>query len=214
MTTLSEPSFVGIILAGGKSRRMGQEKARLMIQGQSMLSLAVNAFAGAARHVFVVHAQESALPEDVATQPSCTFLIDERPNEGPLMALHTGLTAAMAFADLAFVTTCDAPFLQPALTFLLIQKLVERPSDQAAVPCIQGRWQPLTAAYRTNVRTTVKTLLDTGERRVRMLMDHLRFQAVSEEDLRPADAELLSFLNINTPEEYDQALARYGKSIG
>ena len=200
---------VGIVLAGGKSRRMGTDKASLVLEGRSMLSWACEPLVLATQQVVIVAAEESKLPDDVRLGERIHLVFDERPDEGPLQGLCTGLRAAAARnGSLAFVTTCDAPFLRPAFVRRLLMLLANDGGYDCAAPKIGERWNLLSAAYRIGATCALQELLAQGERRMRALPDTIRVLAPEESTLRAVDPELVSLYNINTPEEFAHAQER------
>lgn len=195
MPTRSETA--GIILAGGRSRRMGQDKGRLPFGGTTLLAWVIRRVALACRPVIVVARTASDYPGSGAT-----VIADQWPDAGPLGGLYTGLSAVDTTN--AAVVACDLPFVQPAL----LAGLTGLASGwDAVVPLVSGRMQPLCAVYHRAVAQTAETMLRRGDRSVRQLLAQpdLRVRQVSAEELRVWDPELQSFANINTPDDYERA---------
>lgn len=192
----------GIVLAGGRSRRMGADKALLRLDGEHLASRVARALrAGGAGPVVVVRAADQA-PPDVS---DARVVADGTPDLGPLEGLRTGLAALEGAADVAVVAPADAPALAPELVRALVRALADDPTLQAAVPVRDGRVQPLTAAYRLDVLATAAALLASGERRARALVDacvslRLDEAALLEDDaLRRADPTLASLDDVDEP---------------
>jgi molybdopterin-guanine dinucleotide biosynthesis protein A len=143
----------------------------------------------------VVTAPGQAVPETPAR-----VVHDENPGEGPVAGMVVGLREVTR--PLAFVTSCDVPFLNPALALYLAE--AARGAD-AAVPEWEGRLHPLLAAYRTSVQPLLQQQLAEGRRRPVDLFDRVRTVIEREEELRRVDPEGLSFLNMNTPQDYERA---------
>ncbi len=187
----------GIILAGGHSRRMGQDKSHLPFGGTTLLAWVIQRVALACRPVIVVARVASDYPDCGAT-----VVGDQWPDAGPLGGLYTGLsTVENAWA---VVVACDLPFVEPALLAGLTGLA---PGWDAVVPVISGRLQPLCAVYHRAVAQTAETMLRRGDRSMRQLLSQpgFRVRQVSEQELRVWDPELRSFTNINTPEDYERA---------
>jgi molybdopterin-guanine dinucleotide biosynthesis protein A len=128
---------------------------------------------------------------------------DAMPGGGPLHGLAAGLTALRGQADAAFVSACDAPFLRPAFVRRMIDLLG---SYSICAPCHAGRPQPLAAVYRVDVVDAVQALLSDPRKGPIDLFSAVLTRFVDAEELRGVDATLQSLRNVNTPEEYAQAL--------
>jgi len=131
---------------------------------------------------------------------------DEVAYQGPVSGIYHGLKAATK--DVCFITSCDAPFLN----LQLIAHLVAQISDHdVVVPYWQERFQPLHAVYRTSVLPLLKDQLERGELRPIFLYDKVRTRKIPQEEIRRIDPEGLSFLNMNSPAEYEAALQLWNK---
>lgn len=190
----------GIVLAGGQSRRMGTDKARLEFAGVASVVRVV----GALRHlgpVIVVAADHQVLPPLDAT-----VVADEVPDAGPLHALAVGLRAAADLgADAAMVCATDLPLLHPAVATALLARLGEH---DVVLPVIAGHEQPLAAVYRTSLSPVARALVGSGEHRLRVVLAHadvLRLDeagVLADDAVRAADPDLRSFRSANTPREW------------
>ena len=126
---------------------------------------------------------------------------DEREYEGPLPALALGLSAIRF--DYAFVCGCDSPFLRAELASSLCAMLEHY---DAVVPEIAGLVQPLHAVYRKRCIAAINSMIAAGQARLAQVVQALSVRKVGEQELRALDPELLSFINVNTPEDYQRAL--------
>lgn len=192
----------GIVLAGGRSTRMGVDKARTDWLGTPLVvhvaSLVRDAVDGP---VVVVASPDRPLPR----LPDGVELVEDAvADRGPLQGLHDGLAALTGRADAALATGVDAPLLRPEAIHLLAGAL-ERSGAQAAVPCLASDRRPLPAVYRVGLAATAKTLLDGGERRLRALVEAVDVEAVQEDELRQVDPRLGSLAPLNTPAELEAA---------
>ena len=121
---------------------------------------------------------------------------------GSLGGIYSGLAAAAH--DLAFIAAADMPFLNPGL----IRDLVGRASGaDAVVPVTDGRPEPLHAVYRKSVLTPARSRIQRRELKVAPVFDAVSTAWVQEADVRVLDPDLRSFWNLNTPADYDRALA-------
>jgi len=185
-----------VILVGGKSSRMGRAKALLPFDNEPLIAHVVRRFKSWFPEIIVVAAPDQELPE-----LSAVLVRDEIAYQGPVSGIYHGLKAATR--DVCFVTSCDAPFLN----FELIDHLLEQISDyDVVVPFWQERFQPLHAIYRTSVVPLLKEQLERGELRPIFLYDKVRTRKIQEAEIRRLDPEGLSFLNMNSPADYDAAL--------
>lgn len=185
-----------IILAGGKSSRMGRPKALLPFAGEPLIAHVVRGLRTIFTEAVVVAAPEQELPNLPAV-----LVRDDVAYQGPVSGIYHGLKASAE--EVCFVTSCDAPFLNLAL----VADLLSRISDcDVVVPYWQQRLQPLHAAYRRSVAPLLREQLKRGELRPISLYSKVRTREIDEDEIRRIDPEGLSFLNMNSPEDYDAAL--------
>jgi molybdopterin-guanine dinucleotide biosynthesis protein A len=151
----------------------------------------------------VVRAAGQELP---ALPGGVVVVEDERDDRGPLEGIAAGLRALDDGADAAYVSATDVPLLVPAIVRLARSGLQD--GVEAVVPRIGDRMYPLTAAYRTSLLPLVERLLARDRLRALDLVEAISVRWLSEEELRAVDPELDSFRNVNTPEDYQAALAR------
>jgi molybdopterin-guanine dinucleotide biosynthesis protein A len=178
----------GVVLAGGRSRRMGRPKATLEWHGSTFVRRVSGLVARVADGpVVVVRAPGQELPE-----LPFEVVEDAREDEGPLQGIAAGLAALRGRAEIAYVSAVDVPLLDP--TF--VRRVVEAVGDaDAAAPAGP---QPLAAAYRIELADTAERLLAEGERRARALLEHARVNWLYE----PGPE------SIDDPEAYEAARAR------
>lgn len=195
-----------IVLCGGKSRRMGRDKATLPFGPELMLqrvvrivSLVVDPAA-----VVVVAARDQLLPELPAT---VIVTRDERPDRGPLEGLAAGLRSMPDFVDAIYATSCDVPLLIRDFVREMFRRLGHH---DIAVPWDGRYFHPLASVYRPKVLPVVQSLLDSDRLRPMFLFEEVCTVKVPVEDLRDIDPTLSTLLNLNQPEDYQAALAMAG----
>jgi molybdopterin-guanine dinucleotide biosynthesis protein A len=191
----------GIVLCGGRSTRMGSPKALLPFGGETMLQRVVRLLGSVVSPVVVVAAPAQslpALPADVAVTR------DEQEGRGPLEGLRAGLKALPATVDVAYVTSCDVPLLVPAFARRMIELLADH---DIAVMEIDGFPHPLSAVYRRTTLPHVEALLAQDRLRPVFLFDAVKTRRVLPAEMTAVDPQLLTLRNLNTPEEYEEALA-------
>jgi molybdopterin-guanine dinucleotide biosynthesis protein A/molybdopterin converting factor small subunit len=188
--------FTAVILTGGKSSRMGRPKALLPFGNEPLIDHLVRRLERKFKRVVVVAAPDQELPPLTAT-----VVRDEVAYQGPVGGIYYGLKATSGTG--AFVTSCDAPFLNlPLISFLTSQIS----NHDVVVPYWQDRFQPLHAVYRRSVVPLLEEQLERGELRPIFLYDKVRTRKVGEEEIRRFDPEGLSFMNMNAPDDYARAL--------
>jgi len=205
-------AYAGVVLAGGRSARMGTPKAALEWHGSTLLRRTVGIMARATGgSVVVVRAPGQDLPE----LPEDTLVADDpREGRGPVQGIAAGLAALTGRADVAFVSSTDLPFLHPAFIRRVLHALDEREGADVALPVARGYKQPLAAAYRVSLAGTAERMVQEDRLRPAFLFGECRVETLDETALRrdpvlaALDPDLDSVLNVNTPADYVAARAR------
>jgi molybdopterin-guanine dinucleotide biosynthesis protein A len=187
----------GIILAGGHSRRMGQNKALLPHPGNQSITFVehlVSILTPLCSEVLIIARNEAHATGIML--PGVRVVFDLVPESGPLMGLYTGLNAIKTQRTL--VVAVDMPFVSPGmLSFLLSQPL----TDAVLVPIVNNIPQVLLALYPRSILPFVEERIRQGRRDLRSLLEIAPVQYISEDRLCQIDPHLRSFINVNTPEE-------------
>jgi len=183
------------IQAGGRSSRMGRDKALVPLGGKPLIAHVAEIVAELGDDLFVT----TNNPE-VFSFLDCRMVPDPVPGLGALAGLRTALSAAQR--DRILVVACDMPFLQPALLNDLITRS-ER--SQVVVPCWQGAFQPLVAVYQRSCLEAVRHALSMGEMSVVSFFDDVQIDRLEQEEISIFDPDGRSFININTPDDLAQA---------
>lgn len=196
-----------VILAGGGSRRLGREKALLEFEGKPLLCWTVERLQLVADEVIVVARSEEHARRlsELVGGGSAAFAWDSMEGFGPVAGLDAGMSRARS--DLVFATACDLPFLSPKVVealFLLVEGNV---GYDAAVPQHpNGYVEPLHSVYRcAKMMSACRRAMENGERRIRSPLEELCINHVPVERLQPLDEELLTFFNLNTPQDLERA---------
>jgi molybdenum cofactor guanylyltransferase len=200
----------GIVLAGGRSSRMGTPKAALEWHGSTLLWRTVAIIARAADGpVAVVRAPGQELPP---LPPGTEVVDDPREGLGPVQGLAAGLAALTGRAEIAFVASTDLPFLHPAFV-----RRVVRAADAGAdvgLPVARGYPQPLAASYRTALAPVAARLVAAERLRPAFLFEECTVDRLDEAALladpvlAALDPGLDSVVNVNEPADYTAARAR------
>jgi molybdenum cofactor guanylyltransferase len=202
-----------VVLAGGRSVRMGSAKAGLPWHGSTLLRHVCGlAGRGVGGPVLVVRAPGQALP---ALPGSVDVLEDPSEGRGPLQGIAVGLGALQDRADVAFVCATDVPFLHPAFVRRVLRAWAESdPPWDVVLPVARGHAQPLAAAYRPALAPLAAKLVAADRLRPAFLFDEcsvLRLDddaLLSDTQLHAADPHLDSVVNLNGPDDYTAAHAR------
>lgn len=186
-----------LVLAGGFSRRMGQDKARLPWGELPLLLHVIERLGSLAAGVVV-----SARPGQELPAGDYLRVDDRRPGEGPLAGLAEGLAVAGGGGTIPVaVAACDYPFVDPALYTAL---LAAAPGAAAAVPTLEGRSHPLLAVWRSDAAGACARSLARGARRVQSVLDEIGAVEVAmdgREDIDPRRA----LLNVNDAHALERA---------
>ncbi|MGH7608499.1 MAG: molybdenum cofactor guanylyltransferase [Candidatus Dormibacteria bacterium] len=195
-----------VILAGGHSRRMGEDKPGLLFPGPGGLPLIrrLRERLGVIAGVPLI-----AGPHDYGT--GWPVVADDPRLEGPAAGVVAGLGAAPG--ELALVLAADLPFPSPALALGLAELAGRHPELEAVVPVHRGRLEPLFAIYRRSASAALLRVGHSGASgargpALRELLPQLRLLPVAEATWREWDPEALSFINCNTREELAEAAQR------
>ena len=191
----ASPDVSAFILAGGKSTRMGTDKAFVTLNGRTLLARLLEVVRSVTTDVRIVgdaakFAAFAPVVEDVF--PAC----------GPLGGIHAALRASTS--ELNLILAVDVPFV----SFALLQFLMAhaRNSDASVtVPRINQGWQPLCAVYRREFADAAERALRAGRYRIDALFDQLQVQVVAEEALEAAGFSSNIFRNLNTKEDLEAA---------
>ncbi|NOZ57995.1 MAG: molybdenum cofactor guanylyltransferase [Euryarchaeota archaeon] len=187
-----------IVIAGGQSRRMGRDKRFLSLGGESFLERVLKVASSVAGEVILSLAHESQVS---GVEPgSFRIVLDERPGMGPVHGLISA--AREASFPLLAVMPVDSPLLDPGLYRLLLDELGDH---EAAVPVVGGFAEPLHGVYRR------EAVLRAGAEKpgsMNHLLKMLNVNFVPEEKIRSAGVSMLSFVNVNTPEDYERLRER------
>jgi len=208
----------GVVLAGGRSSRMGTPKSALEWHGSTLLRHVTGVVARAVDGpVVVVRAPGQDLPElDESVR------VEEDPEEGrgPMQGLAVGLSAAAGSCERAFVCSTDLPFLHSAFVRAVMRAFDDGPPGpegtrtDVVLPFVRGYRQPMAAGYRTDLAPRIEALLEQGRLRPMHLFEECNVKQVDESvlladrRLAAADPDLDSVVNVNEPDDYAAARSR------
>lgn len=178
---------------------MGQDKALLIFEGEHLIQCIVRRLKGLFDEIFVITG-ETKRYEKLLDVP---VLEDSVKGKGPLGGLYTGLKACRN--EWAFVIACDMPFVKPKI----IEVLINQQSDKSSIIAfeINGYRTPALGLYHKACLSEIERRIRANELSLKGLFAALSVKLISEREARQVDPELLSFVNLNRPEEVQRAIA-------
>lgn len=190
------PDTTGVILVGGRSRRMGRDKALLPLGGKPLIEHILTVFRTCFdRCILVGDRPERFLAYGVP-------IIPDRYPGSSLGGLYTGICHGEG--NPVFVSSCDMPFLQGDLIRLICAGLGE---SDGAVPMTRTGLEPLCACYRASCLPVMEAALMEGRFKIVSVLERLRVNVIGPEVLERYDPSGRSLRNLNTPQEYDACRA-------
>lgn len=188
----------GIILAGGNAKRMkGNKKAFLEVGGRRIIDRLFEIYREIFEDIVIVTNTPSDFIEfDAVIVPD---IIDRKSS---MAGIHAGLFYAVN--DMAFVSACDTPFLKKSMIELVISNMKSH-YDSVMPVHGNGFLEPLCAAYSRRLVRIFSKSLSNGILTIRDSLSERRVITIPEEKIKKADPDLLSFFNINTPEDLEKA---------
>ena len=191
----------GVILAGGLSTRLaGKNKALLKIGDRTVIGRIYAVFRELFDEIILV-TNEPLRYMDM----DLIITTDIYPARSSLTGIHAGLFTAVH--PHIFVTACDTPFLKPEIVKTVLDKIEDR--FDVIIPETSNGIEPLCAAYGKQCLKPMERHLSRGDFKIRRMFNKLRVRTVSEKMLMAKDPELISFFNINTPEDLIRATGFY-----
>ncbi len=190
----------GAVMAGGVSRRLGRDKALESIGGKRLIERVLETLTPLTAEILVVVAHPEQA-EALSLPPSVGVLTDAYPKRGSLGGIFTGLRASAE--PWSLVVACDMPFLNSTL----LRRLIEgRAGVDAVIPRLGGRPEPLHALYSKACLEPMERMLTAGQLKIAPLFDKVKVRYLDEEAIDRIDPKHLSFFNINTRADLEEAL--------
>ena len=187
----TQNSITGIILSGGRSLRMGQNKAFIQIEGLPIIERICTLFKQLFREVIII-TNETELFLNLASK----IYTDIIPNKGALGGLYTGIYYSMF--EYSFCVACDMPLINKSLVEFLVQNIR---GEDVIVPRTKDGLQPLHALYSKNCLNAIKETIERGKYKILDFYSRVNVKIIEEEDFICLDPSKASFINVNTPEE-------------
>lgn len=186
------------IQAGGRSSRMGEDKALKPFLGRPLIQRVINRLESIADEIIVT----TNRPEDYSFL-NLRLFPDLKPDRGALGGLYTAI--ASATHDHVAVVACDMPFASPMLIEAMSRLLVEKEAD-VVIPKSDDYYEPLHAVYRRETcLPAIESAIDAGKWKVIAWFPQVKVHELSPDEVKSLDPQRLAFWNVNTPEEFDKA---------
>jgi len=190
--------MTSIVLAGGKSSRLGQNKALEAIDGKSLIQWVVDRLAVISTEIIIATAHGERI---LCSSPTgIKTVADVYPGKGPLVGIYSGLIASSS--PRAIVVGCDMPFLSIGLLDYMSQ--ISSTFD-VVVPQTRKKVEPLCAVYSSNCLASIHNLLERDELRLSELLNMVKVRYIEEDEINRFDPEHLSFFNVNTQADLARA---------
>ncbi len=188
-----------IILAGGKSLRLGYDKVLERVGNTSLLEQVISRIDSISKDIIIVTAKERAFAP-VANHPKVIMVSDIFPGQGSLGGIYTGLKKSSSFYNL--VVAADMPFLNESLLRYIIEV-----SDgfDFVLPRVDNLYEPLHAVYSQNCVTPIETILGQDKKVIIELFNYVKVRYIGAEEIDRFDPQHLSYFNINTKEDLERA---------
>ena len=188
-----------IVLAGGKSLRLGRDKALEEIGGQTIIERVLERLSPLDTEIILATAQSNlSLLPDLGVKT----VVDVYPGKGPLGGIYSGLKASLSFHSL--VVACDMPFLNIALLRYLIELCL---AFDVVIPKVDEKTEPLHAVYSKNCLAPIEAMLKLDRLKIIDLLDAVKVRYVEDAEVEKFDPERLSFFNINSKADLERARA-------
>jgi molybdopterin-guanine dinucleotide biosynthesis protein A len=185
----------GFVLAGGKSTRMGRDKAFVEFNGVTLLARALEVTRSITSDVRIVGAREKF----AAFAPVVEDVFRDR---GPLGGIHAALQASST--ELNLMLAVDMPFVSVAFLQYLVNEARSAADAAVVVPCSDSRFQPLCAVYRRKFADAAEQALLAGLNKIGLLFDAVEARVIGEEEMDRVGFSDSIFRNLNTPEQLEE----------
>ena len=188
-----------IVLAGGKSLRLGHDKILEKIGNKSLLEQVISRINPLSKEIIIVTAKERTFTQ-LALYPKVKTVTDIFPGQGSLGGIYTGLVKSDSFYNL--VVAADMPFLNRSLLSYMIDAA---DGFDFVLPRFDSWFEPLHAVYSRNCIAPIENLLNQGNKMIIELFKHVKVKYIDVAEIDRFDPQHLSFFNINTGDDLERA---------
>ena len=201
---LTEVRRSGIILSGGHSSRLGQDKGLTVFEDKPLICWVIEVLQSVVDEVIVVVGSDEVIPHYWAVVPHSVHIVSDcYPEDSPLIGVITGLRAARG--EYAVVCACDMPFVKPAVLEMMF--CVSYGLNGTLLLKPNGWIEPMPSVYHvSNCLRYAEVLRGLGEMRIRKILENMSdIVALQVEKLREIDPELVSFVDLDTMDSIKDA---------
>ncbi len=191
--------MTSIVLAGGRSSRLGRNKLWEPVGGRPLLHRVLDVLYTVSDQVVIVVARDQSLPL-LCSDARIISVSDIYPGMGALGGIYTGVSTSASSHNL--VVGADMPFLNPSLLRLLMDL---SPGFDVVLPRIDGEIEPLHAVYSRRCLDPMKEQIERGDLTIRHFLDKVKVRYVGEDEVDCLDPDYLSFFNVNTASDLAKA---------
>lgn len=184
------------VLVGGKSKRMGKNKALINIGSGSIVEITINKIRPFFQEIILVTNKVESY-----SRLNIPMVSDTYKNCGPLGGIHAALKAASF--EFVFIVACDMPFIEPKFVEYIL-KSVEQDYD-IVIPRVNDYYEPLHALYSKRCLPVIESCLNEGELKATSIWPYLKVKFVDREEINRFADPVKVFFNINTPVDLNKA---------
>jgi molybdenum cofactor guanylyltransferase len=194
-------NIIAIALSGGKSSRMGRDKALLEINGETLLSRTCRTALEVSDLVYIVARSQEQYQEAIAQNLPCSYLVLDQQFDGALVGFWQGIQAVSTSADWILLLACDLPNLQGDTLQIWANQLIDLPKTAIAYlpryvdESSQKQWEPLCGFYRWQCQDSLREFINNGGRSFQKWLSN-------QEVVEIANAPLAMLFNCNTPDDF------------
>jgi len=189
---MNNNSFSGIILAGGKSSRLGVDKIFLEYKNKKFIDIIIEKLSKICSEIIISGRKYK-------NYKSCK---DEYNINAPISGLYSGLKSSKYKYSL--IVAGDLPFIEMDILKLIISKM--SPKIDIVIPAINGYYEPLVAIYSRNILKILETKIKKKQYKISSLIEEINAIVIKEKEIKKIDPKFYSFLNINTKKDYNKIL--------
>lgn len=191
-----EEKIIGLVLAGGKSRRFGEQKAFAKYDGKSFLQRSIEALQGITDKMVIVGSSEVKMKLPSSLQKLFIHDVTSFKGKGPLAGIYSGMEYENG--DWYFVLPCDMPLVNQEVMNEIYKH--RHPSYDIVIPSIYGKIHPLIGLYHPRLKPTLFNLLKNEQYRMMTLIERVNVKYINEQNFINHEV----FTNVNDKETLNQ----------
>jgi molybdopterin-guanine dinucleotide biosynthesis protein A len=193
--------LTGVILAGGENRRIPALKGFLSVEGKAIIERSIETLTGILGRTVI----STNIPEKYFCF-GLPLIGDIKREKGPIIGILSALAATGE--DSVFVVACDMPFVSGKLVRYMVESFEGQMTGDAhvdaVIPVFEGKTEPLFGVYTRGVMKPIEGMIHNGRKGLIAMLEDLRVNYITDEEVRAMDPKGASFVNINTMEDYER----------